>query len=312
MDCPDYYAFLGVPRFYATQEEIRAAYLAQIKFFHPDAGNVPPLIATDRTQVLNRIYEILRDPQKKRAYDEQLAASIQRENQRQQAEKEERERQERIRAEKARAERRKKIVWSCSAVAAVLLIALVAIQKIVTSDNTPGTASQPQPGVSSPSSTPSETLSLDELAKKQFGTMGSIATPSSPALTPVNRPANGTIITGAGLNRVAPLEIKTLDKNDYYVKLVSASTEKTVMAFFVRGGFSTEVDVPLGTYILRYATGETWYGTQNLFGPDTIYYEADDLFTFEDTGTYYSGWTVQLYFTTNGNLDTDRINASEF
>ena len=65
----DYYALLGVPKFCSSQDEIRRAYLAQARFFHPDAGNVTPEIAHQKMQELNAIYDTLRDPDARRLYD---------------------------------------------------------------------------------------------------------------------------------------------------------------------------------------------------------------------------------------------------
>lgn len=56
----DYYALLGVPKFCSSQDEIRRAYLAQARFFHPDAGNVSPEIAHQKMQQLNTIYDTRR------------------------------------------------------------------------------------------------------------------------------------------------------------------------------------------------------------------------------------------------------------
>lgn len=68
----DYYALLGVPRFTASQDEIRKAYRAQIAFFHPDKGYVNEHIALERTQQLNEAYDTLKNPARKAAYDEEL------------------------------------------------------------------------------------------------------------------------------------------------------------------------------------------------------------------------------------------------
>ena len=68
----DYYALLGVPKFCSSQDEIRRAYLAQARFFHPDAGNVSPEIAHQKMQQLNTIYDTLKDPDARRLYDATL------------------------------------------------------------------------------------------------------------------------------------------------------------------------------------------------------------------------------------------------
>ncbi len=84
------------------------------------------------------------------------------------------------------------------------------------------------------------------------------------------------------------------------------------MSFYVRGGQEFETKAPLGIYELRYASGETWYGTQHLFGPDTIYSKADSTFNFTATGTGYNGYTVELILQTSGNLRTSRMSPGEF
>lgn len=72
----DYYALLGVPKFCSSQDEIRRAYLAQARFFHPDAGNVSPEIAHQKMQQLNTIYDTLKDPDARRLYDAKLLSLI--------------------------------------------------------------------------------------------------------------------------------------------------------------------------------------------------------------------------------------------
>lgn len=72
----DYYALLGVPRFTASQDDIRKAYRTQIAFFHPDKGYVNENIALERTQQLNEAYDTLKNPSRKAVYDEELAAFL--------------------------------------------------------------------------------------------------------------------------------------------------------------------------------------------------------------------------------------------
>lgn len=64
-----HYQVLGVSR-HSTQSEIRAAYLALAKKYHPDAkGNSKRMIE------VNQAYEVLKDVEKRRAYDFKLATT---------------------------------------------------------------------------------------------------------------------------------------------------------------------------------------------------------------------------------------------
>ena len=82
--------------------------------------------------------------------------------------------------------------------------------------------------------------------------------------------------------------------------------------YYVRAGGTLSVDVPLGTYEIYYATGNTWYGRNNLFGPDTVYQKCEGSFSFTEDVSGYNGWTLTLYPTFNGNMDTDIIDADDF
>jgi hypothetical protein len=55
------------------------------------------------------------------------------------------------------------------------------------------------------------------------------------------------------------------------------------MTVFVRGGETVETRAPLGKFIVKYASGDTWYGYDHLFGPDTTYTKADETFIFSRT-----------------------------
>ena len=63
----DYYALLQVPPD-ATPEQLRAAYLEQVKKWHPD-HNGGSAESTERTTRLNRAWAVLGDPAKRREYD---------------------------------------------------------------------------------------------------------------------------------------------------------------------------------------------------------------------------------------------------
>lgn len=69
---PNHYATLGLDR-HCTDAQIRTAYRLLAKQLHPDLnGGSPGAVA--ETQALNAAYETLSDPERRRVYDQELAA----------------------------------------------------------------------------------------------------------------------------------------------------------------------------------------------------------------------------------------------
>jgi hypothetical protein len=125
-------------------------------------------------------------------------------------------------------------------------------------------------------------------------------------------PYSGSVRTWTTDERVAPFEIKAAQGSHYLLKLVDAYTYAPVLSVFVRSGTTVEVEVPIGTYEVRYASGETWYGYEYLFGPETSYSKADKTFTFEVVGKKIGGFTITLYKVAHGNLHTSGIRPTDF
>lgn len=113
---------------------------------------------------------------------------------------------------------------------------------------------------------------------------------------------------------VAPLNIKTSAGGGYhyFVKIVNIATNQELGSYFIRSGGVLDINVPVGTYEIRYATGKQWYGTSYLFGPETIYSKADSTFNFSFDGYQYSGYTVELIMQQNGNLRTSGIQPNQW
>jgi len=112
---------------------------------------------------------------------------------------------------------------------------------------------------------------------------------------------------------LAPFEVITQGLGDhYFIKLEEVISEKVVLTAFIRVGERFERDVPLGSMILKYATGTSWYGVDELFGPETDYYKADDIMVFSQNSNYYEGFTIELYKQVGGNLEVDEIDSSFF
>lgn len=120
------------------------------------------------------------------------------------------------------------------------------------------------------------------------------------------------IVTKNFTSGVAPLEIKTRAGNNYYIKVVNIANNHESLTAYIVGGRPFEVEMPLGTYEIRYAAGSTWYGPQHYFGPNTTFSKANELFRFTFDGYRYSGYTVELILQAHGNLRTVRIDQSNF
>ena len=76
----------------------------------------------------------------------------------------------------------------------------------------------------------------------------------------------------------------------------------------MRGGSTRSYPVPLGTFFLKYATGQSWCSESELFGETTATNKTDDSFTFEE----HTHWTVELILQPNGNLGTHSIPRAQF
>lgn len=67
----DYYAILGLQRGASTRE-IKRAYKKLVRKWHPDL-HPDDLACRTQIQMINEAYEVLSDPEKRQAYDRQVA-----------------------------------------------------------------------------------------------------------------------------------------------------------------------------------------------------------------------------------------------
>ncbi|MCL6558137.1 MAG: hypothetical protein K6U74_04910 [Firmicutes bacterium] len=126
-------------------------------------------------------------------------------------------------------------------------------------------------------------------------------------------PENGTFTRYFNGEAIAPLEIVTMPgSTNYFVKVLDWQSKKEILTVFVRAGQKVDVNLPVGSYEIKYASGSTWYGENYLFGPDTSYRKADKRFDFTKSGNHVSGYTIELYLQPRGNLSTRSIKPEEF
>lgn len=140
--------------------------------------------------------------------------------------------------------------------------------------------------------------------------LGPVTTQQQPVLP---LPKNGAATRYFTEEAIAPLKIVTKESGQhYFVKIVDWYSGELVSTIFIRSGQSVNVDLPLGSYKIKYATGKQWYGKTYLFGPETTFSEADKKLDFEVHGSQVSGYTIELFLQRHGNLKTKKISAAQF
>lgn len=130
-------------------------------------------------------------------------------------------------------------------------------------------------------------------------------------------PPHGTVELASGQAvdpyESAPFEIKTSSSNKfYYIVLKSLSYPYVNCYIYLHGGEPAEVSVPLGSYEMYYACGDSWYGESVRFADTGGDFVAEDTFDFTSRGGYVYGYTVTLYDVYYGNLETSPVSAADF
>lgn len=151
------------------------------------------------------------------------------------------------------------------------------------------------------------------LLGEKSGRSNTAAVPPAPTFNQPALPLPLTGIMGVASLGNAPLRVQTRsDGFHYFVKVTPPSSNVAMTEMFIRSGDFVEVELPLGSYEIKYASGKTWYGPQWLFGPETSYSKADKVFNFTSDDYQISGYTVELFTQVGGNLHTSRIGAGQF
>lgn len=311
-----YYDILGVSES-ATQEEIRAAYHAQIKYFHPDVFPGDKEVAKRKTLQLNEAYSVLSDPDVRREYDRYLNGeeyryqNVSQSNKYRYQDPEQKRKTENVYSEMdKKPDNRLQVVLSL-AVSLVVLVGAVFWFGASGEKNT-GAPSDKDNSIQADENGSTQNVEEDKSYFNFMADYDDENTEPEKIPEPLPLPKTGDILDSSTRVREAPFTVSTRGDSNYLVKLKDSITGYDVMVFFVRGGETAELDVPLGDFEMYYATGEEWYGLDDLFGDDTRYYKAEDRFMFYEENGYINGWTVELYLQSNGNLDTVSVDKSDF
>lgn len=290
----------------ASDEVIRAAYLSLVKKFHPDGNPAFRNEATAITTELNYAYSILSDHAKRSSYDAKL-----------------REYRNLPNAATGNVTDSNKVMYSNKkiyfnkkwAVYFLFFLMLVGIGYSFRS----GLGGDYQTANLKPSLT-------NEKTNYHVGPPDVVNAHETE--TECSLPDHGSVLKGkndvtyrnnyvSGIHHdelYAPFEINPpKDKIFYLLKIKNIWNPDIEYQIFVHGGENPiEVNLLCGTYTLTYATGSTWYGTDDLFGNETRYYKADGFFRFYHDGDTACGQTITLYMVPNGNLSFEEVSSDDF
>ena len=126
-------------------------------------------------------------------------------------------------------------------------------------------------------------------------------------LPPVREPTSGTLLEcNTSAMRYSKLTVHA-DKNSACVVKVNTVTGYTILSFYVRAGESITVDVPSALLQVSFASGQTWYGENHLFGNKTKYSMNDELLDFSEYPYEYT-----LYPGASGKFNQTPIDANKF
>ena len=134
------------------------------------------------------------------------------------------------------------------------------------------------------------------------------------ALVAKTLPSNGHVFYSKYYYKPCQFEVTNKDSRAYYMKFVDIYTGADVITFFVRANSKATIDIPTGDFELRYAVGSTWYGEDDLFGPDTRYAKDKEYYPFECDDYSSTIWQVSFYASTAGGstMYTESMDEDEF
>ena len=151
----------------------------------------------------------------------------------------------------------------------------------------------------------------NELIKSAETTPSPALASPTPTTKEVRFPRHGTTRFYTDEERIAGLKLDTPSGNLYLILLKDASSGRKMATMYVHGGQAFETNVPLGNYILMYATGQQWYGNKEKFGHGMVVKKFDTVMNFRIQGNQVVGKVVSFSLVANGNLKSTAINPEE-
>ena len=134
-------------------------------------------------------------------------------------------------------------------------------------------------------------------------------------LLPFKKSEKTKVLSKTDYNDFGVFKINAAKDTPTYVKVYKYNREKNTISkkpiatLFIRGGKSLTLYVPKGEFIIKYATGKTWYGEEEMFGSSGSYAKADKIFKIS---TQDEGYEITLAQVKDGNLSSVKQNKDKF
>jgi hypothetical protein len=197
----------------------------------------------------------------------------------------------------------------------LILVAAVGIYLIWGPSTSPTTTTTPPPATAQQPPSTQKTAAVTAPVSAPYTPPVQYKAPEPPSCQGNYQPSEGVYRTYTNDADVAALTVRTASGSNYFLKL-DDMYGSPIRSFYMYGGSTVTHNVPLGTFMLKYASGKYWCNEYDLFGPDTATSQADETFSFErkyTTGGYtISHWTVELVLQRGGNLRTRSIARDKF
>lgn len=134
--------------------------------------------------------------------------------------------------------------------------------------------------------------------------------PASPSICVP--PSSGEIFRTTFVGADFTVPIGALGPGYYYVKLKDHISQKEVLSFFIHGKNTVNFEIDAGIYDLYFAHGDTWYGSELLFGDDTEYMMAESPIIIDSNNESIQIWSPSIICGENLVIDATPIPQSDF
>lgn len=290
----------------ASPEIIKKAYRTLARKYHPDIFREDEKYAESKMKQINEAYRVLSSPELRQRYDNFLERQKKQTNQPKQTTHTYQTYHQPQRQKTATVSKKCEIPGFLGVLLVVVIPLGVALLIILLSLR----MSNNEIPQSSTHLFESET-SLVEPTTPSVKVVTSSTQATTPSTEPTVSPAkiiprSGEILSGIECYDGSKLTISASSGSSCVVKLKTSSGVDR-LSFYVRAGDIVTVGVPAEYLYVYFASGDTWYGEELLFGDETRYSKDKELLDF----TRYE-WQYTLYPVMSGNFTETLIDSDEF